>query len=75
MVKGKKEAKLDVRKSQRSIEISTQKKEVKRKNSHSESENIYKKLVEASLQGIVIAQGIPPRLVYANPAISNILGY
>ena len=45
------------------------------KNPHQESENIYKKLVEASLQGIVIAQGIPPRLDYANPAISKMLGY
>src|SRR4030043_588995 len=44
-------------------------------NSYRESESIYKKLVEASLQGIVIAQGIPPRLIYANPTISRILGY
>ena len=44
-------------------------------NSYRESESIYKKLVEASLQGIVIAQGIPPRLIYANPAISRILLY
>jgi PAS domain S-box-containing protein len=45
------------------------------KKLYQESKSIYKKLVEASLQGIVIAQGNPPRLVYANPAISRILGY
>lgn len=49
--------------------------EVKEKNIYSESENIYKKLIESSLQGIVIAQGLPPRLVYANPVISKFLGY
>lgn len=48
---------------------------VKDQNIYSESENIYKKLVESSLQGIVIAQGLPPRLVYANPVISKFLGY
>ncbi len=47
---------------------------VKKRKPHLESE-IYKKLVESSLQGIVIAQGIPPRLVYVNPAITKILGY
>ena len=47
----------------------------KRKNSLQDSEGIYKKLVDSSLQGIVIAQGLPPRLIYANPAISRMLGY
>ncbi len=47
----------------------------KRKNSLQDSEGIYKKLADSSLQGIVIAQGFPPRLIYANPAISRMLGY
>lgn len=49
--------------------------EIRNQNVYEESENIYKKLIESSLQGIVIAQGLPPRLIYANPAISKILGY
>ena len=39
------------------------------------SEQNYRVLVEQSLQGMVVAQGIPPRLVFANRAIGEILGY
>jgi PAS domain S-box-containing protein len=59
----------------KTLKKSTQNKEAKIKKPYQESGSIYKKLVESSLQGIVIAQGIPPRLVYANPAITRILGY
>ena len=40
-----------------------------------ESEKKYRVLVEESLQGLVIGQGVPPRLVFVNPAMTKILGY
>jgi PAS domain S-box-containing protein len=40
-----------------------------------ESDGKYRALIEQSLQGIVIAQGVPPRLIFANPAMVAISGY
>jgi two-component system, cell cycle sensor histidine kinase and response regulator CckA len=40
-----------------------------------ESEGRYNALTDTSLQGIVIVQGLPIRVVYASRPVSNILGY
>ncbi|HUU62812.1 MAG TPA: PAS domain S-box protein [Dehalococcoidia bacterium] len=40
-----------------------------------ESEEKYRTVIDHSIQGLVIAQGIPPRLIFANSSMAHILGY
>jgi PAS domain S-box-containing protein len=51
----------------------TKRKRVEEDLRHSEAK--FRLLVEQSLQGIVIAQGVPPHLVFVNPAMVQISGY
>ncbi len=37
-----------------------------------ESDNKYKSLVEKSIQGTIIVQGTPPRIIFSNPAFAKI---
>ena len=47
----------------------------KSRNLLSASDSKYRVLVENSLQGIMIAQGIPPHVVFANAAMGKMMGY
>ena len=45
------------------------------KKLHAELESKYRKIVENTLQGIIIAQGSPARIVFANSAMGKLFGY
>lgn len=47
----------------------------KAEEARKQSEEKYRKLVEQSFHGIAIFMGLPPRLVFVNPAFSDMTGY
>jgi len=44
-------------------------------DSQEETDSMYKSFIEGSQQGVLIFQGDPPRICYANPAMTGISGY